>query len=104
MGALLSVESRRATRIYTAVPVRLEFEPRSDGIESHVFFMINLSEHGMRVRGRVPLTPGQILGIVLSKHPQPCRVAWADSAPTDGETEAGLEFLAPLYVSRHPAS
>jgi hypothetical protein len=58
--------------------------------------MVDMSEGGVRVLTSAPLSREQIVGIVLTRRPERCRVAWAGQQGTSQAGQAGLEFLDPL--------
>ncbi|MCL5671361.1 MAG: PilZ domain-containing protein [Acidobacteria bacterium] len=62
----------------------------------HDALTVNVSDYGIRVEAHAPLTPGQVLYLVLPGDPTGplrCLVVWSADVTSDGKSEAGLEFL-----------
>lgn len=59
---------------------------------------VDISSDGARVEACAPLTPGQTLSLIQPDDPSRplrCLVVWAGDVGTDGDGQAGLEFLDP---------
>jgi len=85
-------EARRGRRIPVRLPVNLLIDSPAGKI-SHPGFTVDMCEGGVRVQTSAALTLAQELGIVLSRHPEPCRVAWVGALGSRQQGEAGLEFV-----------
>lgn len=85
----------RTNALLATQPVKLALESRGQKID-HEISILDLSGTELKVQGSLALQPGQVVEVVLSRCPMPCRVAWVRPLPPDGEVEAGLEFLVPL--------
>ena len=62
----------------------------------HDALTVNISDCGVKVEAHAPLTPGQVLHLVLPEDPTGplhCLVIWSADVSSDGKSEAGLEFL-----------
>jgi hypothetical protein len=70
-----------------------------DGEEAeHRACTVDVSEYGLRLQPGVGLTPGQSAHVIFESSPEVAlesRVVWVGPMGSDGETEAGLEFLNP---------
>jgi PilZ domain len=63
---------------------------------SHEATTADISLHGVRVHAHAELTPGQVIHLVQPEDPTDtlrCLVVWTADVSSDGEGEAGLEFL-----------
>lgn len=85
---------RRATRLYSRIPINLLLG--SEGYESErVATTADLSLHGVRIITEARLIQGQTVELQSYKRGTQlvkARVVWVGQALTDA-TEAGLEFL-----------
>jgi hypothetical protein len=95
MGASVSVDARQSRRIYAKLPVSLLIDTPG-GTVTHSASTLDLSDRGLRVLTSAALAREQIVGIVLTRRPERCRVAWAGEQGTLQAGQAGLEFLDPL--------
>lgn len=95
MGAGVFVDARQSRRILVKLPVSLIVDTPG-GWETHPASTVDLSERGLRVSTVAPLTSEQIIGVVLSRTPERCRVAWTGQDGTLRAGQAGLQFLKPL--------
>jgi hypothetical protein len=87
-------EVRRSRRIPVRLPVTLLVDSPS-GRSAHPGVILDLSEGGVRVQASVALALAQLLGLVFSRNPEPCQVAWVGATGSRQQGEAGLEFLEP---------
>ena len=85
-------EARRGRRISVRLPVNLLIDSPAGSI-SHPGFTVDMSEGGLRVQTSAALALAQELGVVLSRYPEPCRVAWVGALGSRQQGEAGLEFV-----------
>ncbi|MBZ5543870.1 MAG: PilZ domain-containing protein [Acidobacteriia bacterium] len=69
---------------------------------SHPGVTLDMSEGGLRVQTVAALALAQLLGVVFSRHPEPCRVAWVGAAGSRQQGEAGLEFVKPPALPSGP--
>lgn len=95
MGAGLFVDARQSRRILVKLPVSLIVDAPG-GWETHRASTLDLSDRGLRISTDAPLTCEQIVGVILSRSPERCRVAWKGQAGTLRADQAGLQFLNPL--------
>lgn len=59
---------------------------------------VDMSEHGARVEADAALAPGQTLDLIQPDDPTRalrCMVVWSGDVSSDGNDQAGLEFLDP---------
>lgn len=47
----------------------------------HEISILDLSATELKVQGNLAIEPGQVVEVVLSRRPQPCRVAWVRPLP-----------------------
>lgn len=85
---------KKANVLLATLPVKLALESLGKKID-HEISILDQSELGLKVRGNLGLQPGQIVEVVLSERPEPCRVAWVRPVSPHQEVEARLEFLVP---------
>lgn len=95
MGAGLFVDARQSRRILVKLPVSLIVDTPG-GWETHPGSTVDFSERGLRVSTAAPLTSEQVIGVILSRTPERCRVAWTGQEGTVRAGQAGLQFLNPL--------
>jgi hypothetical protein len=95
MGAGVSVDARQSRRIYARLPISLVIDTPS-GAVTHPAATVDLSDRGLRVSTSAALASEQIVGVILTKCPERCRVAWAGPQGSSRAGQAGLEFLDPL--------
>ncbi|MGH9649267.1 MAG: PilZ domain-containing protein [Terriglobales bacterium] len=95
MGAGVFVDARQSRRILVRLPVSLIVDTTS-GWESHPGSALDLSDRGLRVSTAAALASEQIVGVILNKTPERCRVAWTGLPGTPKSGQAGLQFLNPL--------
>lgn len=65
----------------------------------HEGMTIDMSEHGARVKVEAVLTAGQTVSLIQPDDPTHalrCFVVWSGEVSSDGQEQAGLEFLGPL--------
>jgi len=91
-GSGAPIEARRSKRIPARFRVTLLIDSPA-GRTAHPGVTLDLSEGGVRVQTNVGLALAQSLGVVFSRQPEPCRVAWVGSAGSRQQGEAGLQFL-----------
>jgi len=102
-GLGVPVEARRCRRIAVRLPISLLIDSPAGEI-SHPGVTLDVSEGGLRVQTTVALARAQLLGVALSRHPEPCRVAWVGAVGSRQQGEAGLEFLQPPASPLSPAN
>jgi len=95
MGAGVFVDARQSRRILVKLPVSLIVDTPG-GWETHPASTVDLSERGLRVSTAAALASDQIVGVILSRTPERCRVAWTGQDGTVRAGQAGLQFLKPL--------
>jgi hypothetical protein len=84
-------ERRRSRRLPIGKAVLLTVES-----VAHSAYMIDISQHGLRVMASFPLRPGQVVEFKShgdSNYSVRCLVMWTGEAGSDHEGEAGLDFL-----------
>ena len=97
MGVGVFVDGRKSRRILVRLPVNLIVDTPG-GRETHPASALDLSDLGLRVSSTAALTSEQIVGVILNKNPERCRVAWTGPPGTPKSGQAGLQFLDPLPV------
>ena len=102
-GLGVPVEARRCRRIAVRLPVSLLIGSPAGEI-SHPGVTLDISERGLRVQTRVALARAQSLGVVFSRYPEACRVAWVGAVGSRQQGEAGLEFVKPPASPFGPAN
>lgn len=73
-----------------------EQEVRHDGVA------VDMSEHGSRIMAEAPLMPGQTISLIQPDDPAHalrCLAVWSGDVSSDGNEQAGLEFLNQLSGS-----
>lgn len=95
MGAGVFVDARQSRRILVKLPVSLIVDTPG-GWETHPASTVDLSDRGLKVSTDAPLTSEQVVGVILSRTPERCRVAWKGQEGTPRAGQAGLQFLNPL--------
>ncbi len=88
---------RRTERKPATKAILLVVESEESGVH-HDGTMADISSDGARVEARTPLKPGQTLSLVQPDDPSRalrCLVVWSGDVGTDGDGQAGLEFLDP---------
>ena len=91
------VDLRRSRRVPEATPISLAF-PSADCRIKHEALIMNQSLHGVGIRTRVQLSPGEAIVICPREgywHTVPARVVWARASESSAEYIAGLEFAKP---------
>ncbi len=95
MRAVAPADLCRSQRIPATIPIRLVVESGGFKVE-HGASTVDLSLHGVKVRARLALLPGETVGIITrgdSRNAISARVVWAQHAGADLWHVAGLEFL-----------
>ena len=90
-----SADLRRSQRLPAAIPIRLVVESEGFKVE-HDASTVDVSLHGVNVRTRLVLLPGETVGIITKgdvRHAISARVVWAQRAGNDLRSIAGLGFL-----------
>ena len=88
-------------RVNVSVPVTVIAE-NGGARTSQVMSMLDVSEHGVRIRGHALLGVGQIAELIPNEGPRygvRARVVWGKVIPGSEDGDYGLEFLA-----NHPIS
>ncbi len=98
--------SRRSSRIYVQMPIRImaESEGQSQGLSQRTTgFLeaatVDFSPLGCRVRAYADFSPGASVALLLGKNPlQPChgQVIWASRPDPSQLGEVGLQFTQPF--------
>jgi hypothetical protein len=101
-GPGVPVEARRSKRIPVRFRVTLMIDSPK-GKTAHPGVTLDLSEGGVRVQTGAALALAQSLGVVFSRNPEPCRVAWVGPVGSRQHGEAGLEFIQPAASPLAPA-
>ena len=95
MNAAVQRKPRREVRVQTDFFVTLLV--KSEGEESmQAAFAENISDHGLRIRTRSGLDPGQRVYVFSTNTGVKfgvCRVVWGNRLERDQGVEAGLEIL-----------
>lgn len=91
-GSAVPHEARRCRRIPVRLPVSLLIDS-SVGKVSHPGVTLDISDGGLRVQTAAHLALAQSLGVVFSRRPEACRVAWVGAVGSREQGEAGLEFV-----------
>jgi hypothetical protein len=91
-GPGVPVDARRSKRIPARLRVTLLIDSPA-GETAHPGVTLDLSEGGVRVQTGAALALAQSLGVVFSRNPEPCRVAWVGALGSRQQGEAGLQFL-----------
>ena len=90
---------RRYQRITVAVPVTIMVENERGRKVPQTMRMVDVSDHGLRLRGPTGLFPGQALELIPSEGPQYAmqgRVMWGNLLPGSQEAEFGVELVDPF--------
>jgi hypothetical protein len=95
MGAGVFVDARQSRRILVKIPVSLIVDAPG-GWATLPASTLDLSDRGLRVSTAAELASEQIVGVVLNRIPERCRVAWAGQPGTARAGQAGMQFLNPL--------
>ncbi len=88
--------TRRSERKLVRLAVILLIE--GEEIDPHAL-TVDLSQHGVRLQAKAPVTPGQFAEVIFEGDPNHAvhsRVVWAGRVNTDREAETGLEFINPI--------
>ncbi len=97
MATPSSVDRRRSRRVPEATLISLAF-PSDDCRVKHEAFTMNQSLHGVGIRTRVQLSPGEAIVIFPGEgywQTVPACVVWARASEIDAGYVAGLEFTKP---------
>jgi hypothetical protein len=89
------VDTRQSLRVPKADQVRFAIASEDHQVK-HKAFTMNRSPHGVGIRTRVQLSPGEVILIFPQKgswHTIPARVAWVRGPISSAGYIAGLEFL-----------
>jgi hypothetical protein len=88
---------RRTKRIYVKIPVSVIVNFQGTPV-AYEMISVDISLRGVRVRGKIPLVPGEhVKCVVAGSHDQvPSRVVWSASAGPQQKRESGIEFLQPI--------
>jgi c-di-GMP-binding flagellar brake protein YcgR len=92
---------RRYERIPVTVPVTILVENKKGRKVPQSMRMVDVSDHGVRLRGASGLSTGQVIELIPSEGPQYAvqgRVVWGNLMSGSDEAEYGLEFLNPYPV------
>jgi hypothetical protein len=87
----MTQERRRSKRLPVDKAILLTVESIA-----HSAYMIDMSQHGLRVLANFPLRPGQIVQFRTqgdSNYSVSCLVIWTGDEGSDREGEAGLDYL-----------
>jgi hypothetical protein len=96
----LKPSPRRSERKPAKIAVILLVESEVGQVE-HEAYTSDLSQYGVRLQSGIPLSPGQLVGVIPTNGPGfglRGRVIWTGRAESDLAGEAGLEFLQPLPI------
>jgi len=86
---------RQAKRVAFTMPAPVSVGPGSEGLIENSS-TVDLSESGLCLCLSGRIVPGQIVDVLLSARPAPCRVVWTRQGIDTNQLIAGLEFIFPL--------
>ena len=89
-------ETRRSRRVPEVNPILVAIASEDYQVQ-HKAFTMDRSRHGMGIRARVQLAPGETIVIFLQDGPHsqttPARVVWVREPKSQAGCSAGLECL-----------